>query len=429
MKNIAVLFTNNLRLKDNSVLQKAIRQWDNIIPLYYFDTKLKDAQELWIKKIGPYRAKFLIESLTNLQENLKNLGSNLHILKAETLTNIRDFAQKNDIHKIVMQEPVGFYEIQEWQELRRLLGEIDVEFETIWDHTMVHLDDLPFPVSELPDMYTEFRKAVEKDSLIREINEKPSNIKTPEINFWDILSLEDFGYTQVSIDNRRAIEHVWWEDAAWQRLRHYFWDTHKLNEYKETRNGLLWQDYSSKFSAWLALWCISPRSIYWEIRKFEKEIIKNSSTYWLIFELLWRDFYQFVSAQNSMRFFTNYPAQNTLLKYKDEKNKFEKWTQGTLWIGFVDANMRELKLTWFMSNRGRQIVASYLINDLKIDWRLWASYFEKMLVDYDVASNWGNWAYLAGVWNDPRWQRYFNIQKQQENYDPKKEYINVWIPR
>jgi deoxyribodipyrimidine photo-lyase len=89
--------------------------------------------------------------------------------------------------------------------------------------------------------------------------------------------------------------------------------------------------------------------------------------------------------------------------------------------------MRELKLTGFMSNRGRQNVASYFIDQLKQDWRIGARYFEQQLIDYDVSSNWGNWAYQAGVGNDPRGKRVFDTQKQAKDYDGKMEYRRLWL--
>jgi deoxyribodipyrimidine photo-lyase len=103
------------------------------------------------------------------------------------------------------------------------------------------------------------------------------------------------------------------------------------------------------------------------------------------------------------------------------------WINGITKNDFIDANMLELKLTGFMSNRGRQNVASYLINDLQLDWRFGAAYFEEQLIDYDVSSNWGNWAYLAGVGNDPRTNRYFNIEKQANDYDKSKVFRNLWL--
>jgi deoxyribodipyrimidine photo-lyase len=81
-----------------------------------------------------------------------------------------------------------------------------------------------------------------------------------------------------------------------------------------------------------------------------------------------------------------------------------------------------------MSNRGRQNVASYLVRDLNVDWRWGAEYFESVLIDYDVCSNYGNWNYVAGIGNDPREDRYFNPKRQAELYDPKAEFIKRWVP-
>ena len=96
-------------------------------------------------------------------------------------------------------------------------------------------------------------------------------------------------------------------------------------------------------------------------------------------------------------------------------------------IPLIDANMRELNATGYMSNRGRQNVASFLVKDLKINWQLGAEYFESQLLDYDPCSNYGNWNYVAGVGSDPREDRYFNIASQARRYDPEAKYIRHWI--
>ena len=107
--------------------------------------------------------------------------------------------------------------------------------------------------------------------------------------------------------------------------------------------------------------------------------------------------------------------------------KLNKWIKGETKEDFVNAAMIELQQNGWISNRARQIVASYLINNLKVDYRLGAAYFEQTLIDYDVCSNWGNWAYLAGVGNDPRGNRYFNINKQSTDYDKNKKYRDLWL--
>jgi deoxyribodipyrimidine photo-lyase len=187
-------------------------------------------------------------------------------------------------------------------------------------------------------------------------------------------------------------------------------------------------DYSSKFSAWLALGCLSPRFIYHELKRYEQEFGANESTYWLVFELLWRDYFRFMMKKYNTKLFQLSGIQNKELPVNaHDATLLQKWMDGKTGVDFVDANMIELKRTGFMSNRGRQNVASYLCNDLKLDWRYGAAYFEQQLIDYDVCSNWGNWAYLAGVGNDPRGHRYFNIEKQANDYDKNKSYRKLWL--
>ncbi len=116
-----------------------------------------------------------------------------------------------------------------------------------------------------------------------------------------------------------------------------------------------------------------------------------------------------------------------LHEWKHDKAKFEAWINGKTGVPFIDANMKELQLTGFMSNRGRQNVASFLTKDLGIDWTWGATYFESQLIDYDVCNNWGNWNYVAGVGNDPREDHYFNIETQVEKYDKNGDYVKLWL--
>ena len=178
----------------------------------------------------------------------------------------------------------------------------------------------------------------------------------------------------------------------------------------------------------MALGCLSPREIYRQLKEYESLYSANESTYWLKFELLWRDYFRFMMKKYNYKYF----LQQGIQTKKDTLNEhnqdlLQQWIDGRTGLDFVDANMLELKLTGFMSNRGRQNVASYLCNDLKLDWRYGAAYFEQQLIDYDVCSNWGNWAYLAGVGNDPRGNRYFNIEKQANDYDKNKTFRDLWL--
>jgi deoxyribodipyrimidine photo-lyase len=211
-----------------------------------------------------------------------------------------------------------------------------------------------------------------------------------------------------------------------KRLNNYFFETKKLGFYKKTRNGLIGTDYSSKFSPWLANGSISARTIYWNVKKFEKEEIKNQSTYWLIFELIWRDYFKYISIKHGNNIFKIGGILNKNYSWSSDRKMIQNWINGETKDDFVNANMIELKKTGWMSNRGRQNVASYFAKELTLDWRIGAAYFESTLLDYDVHSNFGNWMYVSGVGNDPR-DRKFNTQLQAERYDPKHLFRNHWL--
>ncbi|CAN0296193.1 unnamed protein product, partial [Chrysoparadoxa australica] len=188
------------------------------------------------------------------------------------------------------------------------------------------------------------------------------------------------------------------ESAGRARVRHYFWDTEALADYKQTRNGLLGPDFSSRFSPWLALGCLSPRQLMAEIQRFEREVVANESTYWLGFELLWREFFRWILRAYGGRLFRRAGILNRQDRPRArDDDRFAAWREGRTGMPFVDANMRELAATGYMCNRGRQNAASFFARDLGQDWRRGAAWFESRLVDYDVASNWGNWDSVAGV--------------------------------
>ena len=238
--------------------------------------------------------------------------------------------------------------------------------------------------------------------------------------------LEDFEFTPFTHHANSAFPFKGGMVSGLDHLQNYFWNTKRLSYYKQTRNGLVGVGYSSKFSPWLANGSLSARVIYWEVMRYEKEVKKNESTYWLIFELLWRDYFKYISLKHGNSIFHLGGILKKEYTWNSKQEDFLKWVEGETAEPFVNANMIELKKTGFMSNRGRQNVASYFAKNMMMDWRMGAAYFERQLVDYDVHSNWGNWMYVAGVGNDPR-DRKFNIKLQAERYDSNGKYQNLWL--
>jgi deoxyribodipyrimidine photo-lyase len=142
--------------------------------------------------------------------------------------------------------------------------------------------------------------------------------------------------------------------------------------------------------------------------------------------LLWREFFHLQAKKQGNLFFSLGGIQHKPPVIKHSTTLFRKWKNGTTDYPIVNAGMKQLAATGFLSNRSRQLVASCLVHELGLDWRYGAAYFEEMLIDYDVASNYGNWQYLAGVGSDPRGHRQFNLVKQTQIYDPKGAFIYKW---
>jgi deoxyribodipyrimidine photo-lyase len=286
---------------------------------------------------------------------------------------------------------------------------------------------IPFSIAEIPAVFTPFRNACEKKAAVPKIGKLFSMSESNTIDTQtSIPSLEDLGFTPFEEDRRTAFPFRGGENQALARVQEYLWNTRKISQYKQTRNGLIGTDYSSKFSPFLSNGCLSPKTIYWEIKRYEKEVEANDSTYWLIFELLWRDYFKYISLQNGNAIFKIGGIQNRDYQWSQDKKAIQQWINGTTAEPFVNANMLELQQTGWMSNRGRQNVASYFAKSLLLDWRIGAAYFESMLLDYDVHSNYGNWMYVSGVGNDPR-DRKFNIALQAQNYDQQSKFQQRWL--
>lgn len=294
---------------------------------------------------------------------------------------------------------------------------------------MYHIGDLPFSCESLPDIYTQFRKSVESKSSIRNCIKFPTSLgPTPNVVDWGSvpeLSLLGLQTEKVS----KGMSFAGGESAALSRVQEYFWKKDLLRTYKITRNGMLGPDYSTKFSIWLASGCLSPRFIYEEVKRYEKTRESNDSTYWVLFELIWRDYFRFLSIKQGNSLFHAGGPRKIQANWSQDQALFDLWKNGCTGYPLIDANMKELLSTGFMSNRGRQIVCSFLVRDMGIDWRMGAEWFETCLLDYDPCSNYGNWTYGAGVGNDPREDRYFSIPKQAQNYDPEGEFVAFWLPQ
>jgi deoxyribodipyrimidine photo-lyase len=292
------------------------------------------------------------------------------------------------------------------------------------------VEQLPFSVSQIPLVFTDYRKKIESSLETNDIISRP--LSSP-VAFPKKIDLKlSFSLVHLLKDTENVpLIFSGGEKSAQERLKKYLFADKNILTYKETRNGMLEFDDSTKLSPWLALGVLSAKRIYSELKRFESHFESNSSTYWLFFELLWRDYFKHFSIKYQDNIFkrsgiSQKPMVRSSLSSAQIKLNFENWKTGKTSKDFINANMLELAQTGWMSNRGRQNVASFLIHDLEVPWTWGASYFEEMLIDYDCESNWGNWLYLSGRGSDPR-SRVFNIDKQANDYDALGAYRKKWL--
>jgi len=427
MTTIIYWFRNDLRLADNPTFARACDSASRFLPVYCHDDAQATVQPWGFERVGAHRKHWLQASLTDIAGQLEARGSTLLEVRGNAPAMLAKLAQQVGASSILCEEIAA----PEEQAQVAALRDSGVTVNTLWQSTMLHPDDLPFQARDLPDVFSAFRNRVELDSIqprspvAAPLTLPPLPDTFPSKNSISLIPMPE----HTKADARSSFPYhqpafAGGETAAQAHLDRYL-SLKLAHSYKETRNGLTGTEYSSKFSPWLAAGAMSARTIFSALKQFESQQGANDGTYWLWFELLWRDYFHLLHLKYGRRL---YLARGLTDKPKPthDEHAFKRWCSGETGQPLIDAGMRELAATGYLSNRLRQIVASYLIHDLACDWRAGAAWFESQLIDFDVYSNQGNWLYIAGRGTDPRGGRRFNPIKQAHDYDPDGQYQALW---
>ena len=416
-----VVLNDSLRLHDNPLLSGFRGPAAAAVVL--------DKSAFFGTQYGIYRANLMrlqqqLAVIAELQASLAQQNIGLITLIGDYAASILSLAQALDAASVRCVEPVTTFE---GRALSALQSQLDVK---LLDSNSLLGEELRPQLHLVADSFTPFRKRLEPALKV-----SATQAATPEHTAWltpEQTKRYNAAFNQLLVKYGAA--HHCKVAAEAQALRHldnYIWQQKHILHYKQSRNALFGDNYASFVSTPLALGTLSVRWLWQQIEQFEQQVTTNESTYWLKFELLWREFFRWQQRKYGQRWFSKHgikgePDYATPYLTDPERNKFTRWCAGNTGEAFIDANMRLLNQTGLMSNRGRQNVASYLIHDLALDWRLGAAYFEQRLLDYDCASNWCNWAYIAGVGNSAS-ARPFNIQKQAQQYDAEGEFVRSML--
>ncbi|MGB5983134.1 MAG: DASH family cryptochrome [Nonlabens sp.] len=408
-------FKNDLRIHDNEALTEAYKSGYHVLPIYIIDSRLFEKDVLHFKKASTIRYTFLMQTLADLRLSLQERGTNLLILEGIPEEILPELVSKYGVRSIYCEQEYTQEEIDVVKAVCTAVSPACDVYE-YWGKTLYHLQDIPYSVDKIPLTSKAFRINTGKKAQVRPLFEAPQK--------WQHYIIDNYGLSTSKYlkDQGNADSYLrGGELNALKRLDYYTQETELLTSYKWTRNKSLGMDYSSKLSPFMALGAISPRLIYYRVKEYEVKVKKNISTWWLVFEVVWRDYFTFKAMRMGNAIFKTEGYSKKQLEFNNNPDLFIAWCNGKTGIPFIDSHMRQLNQTGYMSNRGRVNCASFLVHDLKIDWTWGAAYFESLLIDYDVSSNWMNWHSQAyEIW-------YTNPINQSLKYKA-YDYIHKWIP-
>jgi deoxyribodipyrimidine photo-lyase len=395
-------FRRDLRLYDNHGLFKALSENHQVLPVFIFDTTiLSKLEEKYDRRVD-----FIHQAIIDLKEKLNLLGSDIKCYYGQPLIIFKSLLVEYKIHAIYANHDYEHYGIERDFNVKNLLTENKVTFQTFKDQCIFEKDEITKDDGKPYTVFTPYSRkwklSLQTKHYSSFSNESFYNhfIKLPSEK---LITLSDMGFLKTDIDLNKNV-------TVSNLL---------LSKYKEQRdipsiNG------TSKLSVYLRFGVVS-------IRQLVAQSISISET-WLN-ELIWREFYMMIL------WHFPYVAKNAFKKQYDQipwlnnEKDFNKWCNGETGFPIVDAGMRELNNTGFMHNRVRMIVSSFLVKDLLIDWRWGEAYFAQKLNDFELSANNGGWQWAAGSGCDAApYFRIFNPTGQQKKFDPNFIYIKKWVP-
>lgn len=413
-KKILVWFRNDLRLHDNEMLVEAIAKSDSILPVYFFDPRYAEATADGGTKTGMIRSKFLIESVAALREALIKIGGNLLVISGKPEDHIPALVEQYEIAEVYHHREVATEETTISSHVEDLLWKLRINLKHFIGHTLYNKEDLPFPIKDIPNVFSQFKKKTERDANVKDCFLSPVQINHVTVEDWGELPLSPAGPAGPVGGEKEGIKHLKqiFEDGA----EIYSKSNAKIHGEKGA--------FCSVLSPWLAVGCLSPRKVYWAVKTAERKFGNNPNFSHLILGLLWRDYFRFMFKKHTVSFFSEVVTEmNDSLTEGEYQKQLAQWKEGRTGHVLVDQYMKELNATGFIPHAGRLLVATFFIYVIKLNWLDGAYYFEQKLIDYSPASNWGNWANVAIGAKDPRSKNTFDLDKQIKMLD-----LEIFVP-
>lgn len=405
------VFRRDLRLVDNKGLHSMHQLCENIIPVFIFTPEQVGKKNDYKSKRA---VKFMLETLMELSHDIKQQGGSLHTFYGENNKIIRHCIEEMGIDVVCFNQDITPYAIERDKKIMTLCKSLSVACLTYQDY---YLYDEGKIVTGSNTPYMKFTPYYEKAVKIH-VDEPHGSERLPFIVSKKLefhITLENAFVSFVGkVDKEEKDILKGGRRAGWSRLLHA---SQSQKQYSKFHNVL--SHPTTQLSPYIKFGCISIREAYYKL-KHSKDLIR---------QLIWREFYANILYHYPHVLGKAMKPNYNKIHWKKNAKYLESWKRGDTGFPVVDAGMRQLNATGYMHNRARLIVASFLVKTLLIDWREGEQYFATHLVDYDPASNNGNWQWIAGSGADSQpYFRIFNPWQQSANYDPQGEYIKQWVP-
>ncbi|WP_397447936.1 cryptochrome/photolyase family protein [Polaribacter sp. R77954] len=394
-------FRRDLRLNDNCGLYHALTSGKNVLPIFIFDDEI-------LSKLpsDDARVTFLHQELTNINNQLKEVGSSLAIFHGKPIDIFKQLSEKHQIETVFTNRDYEPYAQDRDTEIKILLNTANINFKTFKDQVIYERNEIVKQDGDPYKVYTPYSRKWLEAFQNQGVQLYPSEdnleffIKNKQHSF---LSLSDIGFRESKI-----------------KVESYTVSPKLINEYEETRNFPA-QNATSKLGTHLRFGTVSVR------RMVEKASKSDNITF--LKELIWREFFMQILWHFPHTPNKAFKAKYDNIDWRNNETEFKAWCKGQTGYPLVDAGMRELNKTGFMHNRVRMLVGSFLCKHLLIDWRWGEAYFAEKLHDYEMSSNVGNWQWVAGSGVDASpYFRIFNPTTQIKKFDKDFKYIKKWVP-
>lgn len=393
-------FRRDLRLFDNCGLYHALQSGYPVLPLFIFDTDILDHLSH-----DDRRVVFIHQRIFSIQSQLTDKGTSLLVLHGTPLQAFETLLKNFNVKKVFTNHDYEPYAINRDSRVTALLSSHDVSFHSFKDQVIFEKNEIVKKDNTPYHIFTPYANAWKTQYLNSTKQRFPSEnhignfLKT---HFSKIPTLEELGFADMQIDVSPAT-------AEPEIIRHY----------DQTRN-IPSLEGTTRLSVHLRFGTVSIRELAAKGAKWNQ--------HWLQ-ELIWREFFMMILYHYPSVVTQSFKPQYDNIEWRNNETEFDRWCKGRTGYPLVDAGMRELNETGFMHNRVRMVVASFLTKHLLTDWRWGESYFAEKLLDYELASNNGNWQWAAGCGCDAApYFRIFNPTEQQKKFDPQFKYIRRWIP-